>query len=724
MSTKHLVEVHRYTFSRKALEQDIRGNAYAAGYWPLVYILSDEARKQAYIGETTDTLTRMNAHLKHDEKNLLRSVHLISSDRFNKSATLDIESTLIKYIAADGKYSLLNSNLGLVDHNYYQRNELYTEIFKETWNKLRGDGLVQHSLESIDNSDLFKYSPYKSLSSDQRQGLLGILHALLDENTKTLIIQGGAGTGKSILAIFLFKLLQSDVDRLNLHDFDAEEAELRDLLVRLKLRFGTPKMALVVPMASFRQTLKKAFKNVAGLDPKMVIGPSELANQAYDIVLVDESHRLRKRVNLGSYFGAFDKASEALGFDKHTCSEVHWVCKQAGKAIFFYDESQSVKPSDANAEDFAQLKALGTTQVQKLVSQFRVRAGNPYVTFLNNLLNVDLPAGNLFSPKNYELVLFDSIAEMIRVTQDRNRQFGLSRLIAGYSWPWASKKDSNAFDIEIEGFQLRWNSKNTDWINAKNSEMEVGCIHTTQGYDLNYAAIIFGNEIGFDKERGEITIDAKQYFDKNGKNGIKHPAALKKYILNIYKTIMLRGIRGTFVYACNKDLRDYLAQHVPTHQPIQLVKKPETLVPYVNAVPLYNLHAAAGGFSEAQEAEPEKWIEVVEQPGLDDSYFACTVVGESMNTIIADGATCLFRLESGGSRNGKIVLVEQQDEAGGAHYTVKEYQSVKAEDESGWRHSRILLIPRSYDTTFETIELKDDLLSSYKVVGEFVKVLG
>ena len=724
MSTKHLVEVNRYTFSRKALEQDIRGNAYAAGHWPLVYILSDEARKQAYIGETTDTLTRMNAHLKHDEKNLLRSVHLISSDRFNKSATLDIESTLIKYIAADGKYSLLNSNLGLVDHNYYQRNELYTEIFKETWNKLRGDGLVQHSLESIDNSDLFKYSPYKSLSADQRQGLLGILHALLDENTKTLIIQGGAGTGKSILAIFLFKLLQSDVDRLNLHDFDAEEAELRDLLVRLKLRFGKPKMALVVPMASFRQTLKKAFKNVAGLDPKMVIGPSELANQAYDIVLVDESHRLRKRVNLGSYFGAFDKASEALGFDKHTCSEVHWVCKQAGKAIFFYDESQSVKPSDANAEDFAQLKALGTTQVQKLVSQFRVRAGNPYVTFLNNLLNVDLPAGSLFSPKNYELVLFDSIAEMIRVTQDRNRQFGLSRLIAGYSWPWASKKDSNAFDIEIEGIQLRWNSKNTDWINAKNAEMEVGCIHTTQGYDLNYAAIIFGNEIGFDKERGEITIDAKQYFDKNGKNGIKHPAALKKYILNIYKTIMLRGIRGTFVYACNPDLRDYLAQHVPSHQPIQLVKKPETLVPYVNAVPLYNLHAAAGGFSEAQEAEQKDWVEVSDETGLDDSYFACKVVGESMNTIIADGATCLFRLESGGSRNGKIVLVEQQDETGGAHYTVKEYQSVKAEDESGWRHSRILLIPRSYDTTFETIELKDDLLSTYKVVGEFVKVLG
>ncbi|OAI94111.1 DNA/RNA helicase domain-containing protein [Pseudomonas putida] len=720
---KPLVEVNRYAFSRRTLEQQLREHFHAADSWPLVYILSDEARKQAYVGETADALKRMNTHLANGDKSLLRSVHLISSDRFNKSATLDIESSLIKYIAADGRFSLLNSNLGLVDHNYYQRSGLYAAIFKETWNKLRSEGLVQHSLESIDNSDLFKYSPYKSLSSEQRQGLLGILHALLDEQSKTLVVQGGAGTGKSVLAIYLFKLLHSAIDETSFHEFDSEQAELRNLLLGIKQRYGTPKMALVVPMASFRSTLKKAFRHIAGLSPDMVIGPADLTKRDYDIVLVDEAHRLRKRSNLGPYFKGFDTASRALGFDPFGCSEVDWVCRQAGKAIFFYDNSQSIKPSDANAEDFARLKALGTTQVQTLYSQFRVRAGNSYVTFLDELLNVRRNGQPRFTPKNYELALFDSLGDMMQVVQERNRQFGLSRMIAGYAWPWISRKNKDAFDIEIDGVQLRWNSTSQDWINTPGSEAEVGCIHTTQGYDLNFAAVILGHEIGYDKVRGEITIDPARYFDRNGKSGIRQPGELKQYILNIYKTIMLRGIRGTFIYACNKDLRDYLAQHLPLHSPAEPVREPVKPAPYVNAVPLYDLRAAAGGFSEAQQAQRQSWIVVGDDLPLDRGYFACEVLGESMNTIIPDGSTCLFRAERGGSRNGRIVLVELWDEGASAQYTVKEYRSVKVEDENGWHHEKILLLPRSSDPGFEPLELRDDLLSRYRVVGEFVRVI-
>lgn len=121
MSQNHLVEVNRYAFIPSQLDE-ISSNAYAVNYWPLVYVLSDDGRKVAYIGETADTVTRMSTHLKHNEKSRLTVVHLISSDKFNKSATLDIESNLIKYMSADGNYSLLNSNFGLVDHNYYQKN--------------------------------------------------------------------------------------------------------------------------------------------------------------------------------------------------------------------------------------------------------------------------------------------------------------------------------------------------------------------------------------------------------------------------------------------------------------------------------------------------------------------------------------------------------------------------------------------------------------------------
>lgn len=732
MTDPHLVEVNRYSFSKEALF-DIQDNAYAGNSWPLVYILSDSDHGRAYVGETTDTLTRLSTHLKHDEKRLLTTVHLISSERFNKSATLDIESGLIKYMAADAKFRLLNGNLGLVDHNYYQKDELYNRVFKAAWDRLRAEGLAKHSLESIDNSDVFKYSPYKSLSSDQRQGLLGILYALLDDKVKNLVVEGGAGSGKSVLAIFLFKLLHSEDSELSLRSFSEEENELWTLLAQLRARFPKPKMALVVPMTSFRKTLQKAFRNVSGLKAEMVISPSELVRQHYDIVLVDESHRLRKRTSLGAYFGAFDKACAALGLDKHTCSELDWVCKQSEKALFFYDQNQSIKPSDADAADFAHLKASSSTQVQTLSSQFRVRAGQPYVKFVDDLLNVRLQKGKKFRPGNYEFEVFDSIEEMVQAVRKKNDQFGLSRLIAGYAWPWTSRKEPASYDIEIEGVRLRWNRTNSDWINTQGAEAEVGCIHTTQGYDLNYAGIIFGAEIRYDKAENRIVIDKKNYFDRNGKQGIQDPQELKQYILNIYKTIMLRGIRGTFVYACDAALRDYLKQHIPLHT--STAKSTEgaaaivQLEPYVNAVPFYDLEAAAGNFSElqAQADNDREWIAAPEHVRVNDRLFACRVVGESMNRIIPNGAICLFREPVGGSRNGKIVLVECSDIADadiGSRYTVKDYESIKAEDESGWHHQMIRLNPRSHDEAFAPLELTEGQALHYRVVGEFVQVVG
>ena len=187
MSHTHLVEVNRYRFSTETLAE-IESDAYAANNWPLVYILSDRNTRRAYIGETTDTITRLGTHLKHPHKQSLTTVHLVSSERFNKSATLDIESSLIKYMSADGCFNLLNGNLGLSDHNYYQRDELYSKIFRETWDRLRRYGVVERSIEAIDNSDVFKYSPYKSLSADQQQGLIEIMRSLVNPNLKNVVV--------------------------------------------------------------------------------------------------------------------------------------------------------------------------------------------------------------------------------------------------------------------------------------------------------------------------------------------------------------------------------------------------------------------------------------------------------------------------------------------------------------------------------------------------------
>lgn len=723
-----MVEVQRYPFSREALN-DLRNNAFATGSWPLVYVLSDDNHLRAYIGETTDTLTRLSTHLKHDDKRLLTAVHLITSEYFNKSATLDVESLLIKYMAADGKYTLLNGNLGLADHNYYQRRPLYENVFREVWNRLIAKGVASRTLDHLDNSDVFKYSPYKSLSFDQRQGLLTILHELLNPGVQNIVVEGGAGTGKSVLAIFLFKLLNSEEHQINLREFSDEEAEIQSLVASLRHAMPKPKMALVVPMTSFRTTLKKAFQHVSGLSPDMVISPSELTKQHYDIVLVDESHRLRKRKNLGAYFGSFDKACGALGLDKHSCSEVDWVCQQSDKAIFFYDEGQSIKPSDADVEVFQRLKAAHGSVTHRLLSQFRVKAGQPYVEFVDKLLNVSVDEGVVFTDRNYEFKVFDSVKDLVSTINEKEEQVGLSRLIAGYSWPWASKKDSGAYDIVIDDVHLRWNSTNTDWINKQGSYREVGCIHTTQGYDLNYAGIIFGEEIRYDPGSQSIFIEKGNYHDRTGGQGIKDPAELKQYIINIYRTIMLRGIRGTFVYACDDALREYLKQHIPVHadsQPTPEQSNVVTLQPYVNAVPLIDLQVAAGDFSNLQIAEQKDWIAVPEGVRVRQDMFACQIVGESMNRVIPNGALCLFQTDRGGSRNGKTVLVEcidSVDADSGSRYTVKVYQSFKTEDENGWRHSLIQLNPNSYDSRFQPIELTDEDALRYRVVGEFMCVI-
>ena len=720
-------EIHKYEFN-KGLNAEIENLNDVKNYWPLVYILSNGKIKEAYIGETTDAQARMTSHLKHINKSKLSAVHLITSKKFNKSATLDIESNLIKYFSADGQYELMNANIGIANHNYYQKEELYEGVFYSIWNELRSKGIVKHSLEYINNSDLFKYSPYKNLTREQISGLERIIDNLLDNNFRDIIIEGGAGTGKTILAIFLFKLLNTDSKDFNFNEFGDEEDIFIEKVRQLKIKYPNPKMALVVPMSSFRDTLKKVFRSIKGLSAKMVVGPAEVSKATYDIILVDESHRLRRRINLGAYFGAFDKAAIRLDMDKMVCSELDWVLKKSRKSLLFYDENQSIKPSDAKKNDFDKLKSSSTTNIIKLKSQFRVKGGNGYVEYIKGLLQCKLKSTEKYYSKDYEFLLFSSLEDMISKIKEQNDKHGLSRLVAGYSWPWISNKDKTKYDINIGDVSLRWNGTNKDWINSENAIDEVGCIHTTQGYDLNYTGLIFGNEISYDKENDEIIINIDEYYDKNGKQSIKSSLELKSFIINIYKTIMLRGIKGTYLYICDDNLREYFSKYIEIfekeiqHDKIILLDEEIN-----NSIPYYNLKVAAGNFSDEQIAGISKWIELPSDINFSSDYFACRVFGESMNKVIPNGSICLFKKYYGGSRNGEIVLVESsniKDSDFGSGYTIREYESLKPIDNTGsWKHSSIRLKPLSYDKSFENINIVEDESVSLNVLGKFERVL-
>lgn len=728
MKLDNEIEILRYDFNSN-LFHELSNIHSAKDLWPIVYILSDGTIKEAYVGETTDTYARMSSHLKSDTKKKLTAVHLITGEKFNKSATLDIESNLIKYISGDGQYQLLNGNVGLANHNYYQKRELYWDIFKTIWSKLRTEGITKHSIEVIDNSDLFKYSPYKSLSKEQSDGLSLILQSLLRTDYKNIVIKGGAGTGKTVLATFLFKLMNSNNEDFNFKEFADEELQFIKLVTELKRKYPNPKMALVVPMSSFRNTLKEVFRNIKGLSAKMVIGPAEVVKEKFDILVVDESHRLRRRVNLGAYFGAFDIASKKLNLDRTHCSELDWILEQSKNTILFYDENQSVKPSDVTKEDFDRLQNQRNTKIEYLRSQFRVKGGNDYVQYIERLLNCSLQSKDkIFNSKDYEFVLFDSIEEMEKKIKLRDQENGLSRLIAGYSWKWVSKKNQNKFDIKIDGIELKWNTVSVDWVNSENSANEVGCIHTTQGYDLNYAGIIFGNEITYNEEKDEILILKEKYFDINGKQSITDPLELKNFILNIYKTIMLRGIKGTYVYVCDENLRAYFSKHIPKHKNDKKVNylSEEKVRPFENSIPVYDFTAAAGNFGQTQNVRDLRWIELPLRYKPSTDLFACLVEGESMNKVIPSGSICLFKKYAGGSRDGKIVLVEHtniQDPDFGSGYTVKEYRSKKVIENDQWSHQSITLKPLSHNSKYRDIEIAEDELSNLKVIGVFECVL-
>jgi len=724
----------QYDFSKESLNK-IEQNTWVKNQWPLVYFIQNDSIKIAYVGESTNASSRIKNHLNNPERCKLNKISIIGSDKFNKSATLDIESNLIQYITAEGTYKLQNGNYGLINHNYYQQDQ-YKNLFKEVWNKLIEKKIITKSLTEIENSELFKYSPYKSLNEDQYNSVLEILDGLTSKNTNRIFISGSAGTGKTILATYLIKLLTSDVEDASLNEFNDDELREINYIKEFKKRYPNAKVGLVVAMTSLRESLETVFKKIPGLKSSMIINPSDTFNSGkkYDLLIVDEAHRLRQYRNI-SWRGAFKKNNQKLGLDDNG-TELDWIIANSKNQIFFYDSAQSVKPSDVDSSNFTKLLNEKDTLLLNLKSQMRVKGGNNYIKFVDDLLQVTRNETTKYHEEKYELFVFDSFIDLHSQLNKREKQFQLCRIVSGYSWEWKSdpKKQNptlDAIDIEIEGLQFQWNQTDKDWINnpkdKENPLKEIGCIHTVQGYDLNYTGVIFGREINYNHNSRKIEIDPSKYFDKYGRIGTTIEE-LKNYIINIYKTLMYRGIKGTFIYAYNKELREYLKQHIETFKkdiPFRILRFDE-VIPYVNAIPLVDITAAAGNFTDFQYHSELTWIEPPFNISAKKGYFICKVVGESMNKIIPNGSYCLFKQDEGGSRNGKIVLVEStniNDSEFGSGYTVKQYHSKKNISIDEWKHESIILKPMSTFSDYSEIELSDDELTIFKVVGIFEKVL-
>ena len=172
--------------------------------WPVVYILSGD--KEAYVGETQNAYNRMEQHSKNPARKNLTQISLMSSESFNKSAILDIENMLITHMHADGKFVLQNGNGGQSKlHNYYQRSK-YQDCFADIWKNLKNYNLVSHDLFEVQNTEIFKYSPFKQLTQTQYYLVEELLKNYIDvmnsNKHSNVVVNGGAGTGKTLVAIY------------------------------------------------------------------------------------------------------------------------------------------------------------------------------------------------------------------------------------------------------------------------------------------------------------------------------------------------------------------------------------------------------------------------------------------------------------------------------------------------------------------------------------------
>lgn len=570
-----MVNIETYKFNTNVVEK--LANTKYGNKWPVVYIINNE--KEAYVGETINAYMRASQHLDNPKRQILNLINIISSEKFNKSVILDLEAFLIKYMAADKKFKLQNGNGGLQNHNYYQK-ELYESKFKDIWNKLKEKGIVQNDLLVIENSDLFKYSPYKSLTNDQYEIVTDILKTLADDVKKhkksTFIVNGGAGTGKTILGVYLVKLLMEvKENNINIED-EIIDDNIQDIL---KIHSSIEKLniGLVIPMENLRKTLKKVFKNVSGLNPNMVLSPNDVAksDKQFDLLIVDESHRLRKRKNLTQY-GSFDQNNKKFKLGNEG-TELDWIRLKSNYQILLYDEEQTIKPTDIDTEVFQIIAKEKNTHNYNLKTQLRcLLGGNEYINYIKEIFSNNPPKKKI-NFNEYELKIFDNVDDMVQNIKSKNEIYGLCRNVAGYAWKWNSKgkklpmhvtkkevqkiKENNLYDIEIDGYKYIWNSQPTDWINSENSINEIGSIHTTQGLDLNYTGLIIGNEIKYDDINHRIIVDRKDYYDAKGKAGTTDEELLE-YILHIYQTMCTRGMRGTYLYVCDSKLKDYLSKYI------------------------------------------------------------------------------------------------------------------------------------------------------------------
>lgn len=362
-----------------------------------------------------------------------------------------------------------------------------------------------------------------------------------DGNKRVLIVKGGPGTGKSVLAVqLLVNLIKEGMNCLYVTKNSAPRNIYSAKLTGK--RFSIPRV-------------KNLFKGSGSF--------VDSRENEFDVLITDEAHRLNAKSGMFSNLGE---------------NQVKEIINAAKFSIFFIDESQRVTLSDigsiAEIQKFARAaNARGT--IMELESQFRCDGSDGYISWVDDVLEIRETANKEGFDLDYDIRVFDSPNEVRDIIYEKNLEKNKARLLSGYCWDWIQngKNRSDVFDITIPeyNFAMSWNLGNTaTWAIDPDSVNEIGCIHTSQGLEFEYVGVIIGDDLRY--ENGRIVTDyTKRASTDKSLFGIKamyrrNPEgaldAADEIIKNTYRTLMTRGMKGCYIYCTNKPLAEYLKERI------------------------------------------------------------------------------------------------------------------------------------------------------------------
>ena len=558
-----------------------------------------------------------------------------------------------------------------------------------------------------------------------------------DRRKIAIIVKGGPGTGKSVIAINL----------------------MSDLLARgLNAHYATGSKA-------FTETLRKIIGLRGSAQFKYFNSYAQAQANEIDILVCDEAHRIRKTSN--SRFTPRAQQSNK--------TQIQEILDASKVSVFFIDDKQVVRPDEIGSSDFIREQAEKNGCLifeYELDAQFRCSGSDGFVNWINNTLDIERTANVIWEgDESFEFRVFTSPRALDNAIREKAKMGHTARMTAGFCWPWSDPtNDGNLVeDVQIEEYSRPWNAKPdarrlaaeipkaTLWAYDPNGINQIGCIYTAQGFEFDYVGVIVGSELTYNLDDQKWDGHPENSFDRPVRRANGNFVGLIK---NTYRVLFSRGMKGCYVYFIDKDTERFfksrmdvsaiqkrlslITEITPLLDEVSIVpfrRLPlEEVRPFENCVPLYDLKVAAGKFSveqqvtelyeglSGQDVSDNEWVELPDAFRHRRGLFVAQVVGESMNRRIPNGAWCLFKLNPEGSRRGKVVLVQHRDITDtdtGGHYTVKVYESKKDERPDGtWRHASIILKPDTTASGYEPITLSAKQGEDLKVIAELVAVLG